>query len=245
MNDRRLEWLKREQEITHKQECAKCRGEDTPLPCTQDPSYDNAFLRYTSGLPLVPVKTLDGYIPQTPLQEEALKKAKQFAEKPEGWLVFFGPPGTGKTHLCLGIAEELLKKKVPVRYYSIVRLLDALRAEVERNNEPAMSKQIAWANRTWVVILDDLGAERLTPFAEERIEYIIDSRYHHALPTVITTNLNYESMSEHYHSERIASRVFGFNEPFIIGAPLDGPDWRTRGVRRGQWQGKEKTLLGL
>lgn len=49
-------------------------------------------------------------------QQSALEKAQAYAERPDGWFLACGSVGTGKTHLCTAICDELMRKGVDTRY---------------------------------------------------------------------------------------------------------------------------------
>lgn len=55
-------------------------------------------------------------------------------------------------------------------------------------------EMIAELNRARLLIIDDLGAERNTDFALEKVYSIIDSRYQSGLPMILTTNLDLQEM---------------------------------------------------
>jgi hypothetical protein len=62
--------------------------------------------------------------------EQAYRLARRFAESPEGWLVFYGVPGCGKTHLAAAIANHRLHHGHPVFFAVVAELLDHLRDNV-------------------------------------------------------------------------------------------------------------------
>ena len=71
-------------------------------------------------------------------------------------------------------------------------------------------KLIAQLNRAKLLIIDDLGAERGTDFALEKVYDIIDSRYRAKLPMLLTTNLELGMMQEatDIRYSRIYDRIF-------------------------------------
>lgn len=225
------EAIRRSEEALHRNECKRCRGDPTPLPCTRDPSYAAVRGRYIAGLPLEPSarKTLDSYHPRTKAQAQALRMAREYAQSPNGWLVLAGRAGTGKTHLALGVAEEVLARGGIVRFWHVADLIDFWRDEFSRHRSEGVelqaSAQVRIAEKA-VLILDDLGAERVTEFSLERLTLLLDWRHRERLQTVITTNLTYDGMLLRYSNERIASRVWGWKEDFVRGIIIDGPDSR-------------------
>ena len=76
-------------------------------------------------------------------------------------------------------------------------------------------------NRAKLVIFDDLGAERSTDYAIERVYNIVDSRYRSKLPMILTTNLTIEEMKqeEDIRYTRIYDRVFETCYPMQFTGP--------------------------
>jgi len=107
----------------------------------------------------------------------------------EPFLALIGTPGTGKTHLALALGWEWLERGKTVLYYHVTGLLNALRDGYRRSGETDYSHIIAFAQNCSLLILDDLGAEKETEWATEQLDYIIDYRYEHRKPLIVTSNL--------------------------------------------------------
>lgn len=74
--------------------------------------------------------TFDKFIDKTEWQKRAKFLAKKYADNPEGWLIAFGQSGSGKTHLCTAVCNDLLNKGYEVRYFmwrEIVQKCNALK----------------------------------------------------------------------------------------------------------------------
>ena len=132
-----------------------------------------------------------------------LKLCRRYAEafdemvsKNQG-LIFWGSVGTGKSFAAACIANHLLNRGVPVMMTSLVKLLELIQGGEEKESDI-----IARMNSAKLVIFDDLGAERNTDYALEKIYNIIDSRYRRKLPMLLTTNLTIDEMygKETYYS---------------------------------------------
>lgn len=114
----------------------------------------------------------------------------KMVEKNQG-LIFCGDVGTGKTFAAACIANYLLSRGVPVVMTSFIKLLSSMQT-FGNDNEHLISD----LNRAKLLIIDDLGAERDTDFAQEHVYNIIDSRYRAELPLIITTNMTINEIRE-------------------------------------------------
>ncbi|MFC1846980.1 ATP-binding protein [Chloroflexota bacterium] len=152
--------------------------------------------------------TFDNLVPQgrsgfSPNQQQfhqAYDAAKLFAANPKGWLVFIGPSGSGKTHLAVAITNERIKQGQPALYKTIPDLLDDLRSTFNPERDTAYGQSFDILRNAPLLILDDLGAHSSTPWAQEKLDQLINHRYSQQLPTVITTATPVEQLDERLHS---------------------------------------------
>ncbi|MEE8618961.1 MAG: ATP-binding protein [Dehalococcoidales bacterium] len=117
----------------------------------------------------------------------AYQAAKAFANQPEGWLILAGPSGCGKTHLAAAIANQRLSQGYPAFFVSTPDLLDHLRSAFSPNSEIAYDDFFNQVRNAPLLVLDDLGAQSSTPWAEEKLDQLLNHRFNSALPTVIVT----------------------------------------------------------
>ena len=142
-----------------------------------------------------------------PAMEIARKYADQWSRMlaSSSGLLLWGNVGTGKTYIAACIANALLDKGVPVLMTSFARMLGAMPG-------PASGEQTGIID-DWMqyplLIIDDLGIERDTPYTMELIYSIIDSRYRSGKPMIITTNLTMQELENPDSREkmRIYDRV--------------------------------------
>jgi len=139
-------------------------------------------------------------------------------EKKNG-LYFVGPPGTGKSHLAYGILGALLRQGVPGVCGSVPEVLDLLRPGKEAANA---EERLELLKSIDLVVLDDLGVEKSTDWALERLYMIVNARYNEVLPTIITSEFELEVLERLTGWERITSRIF---EMCYLVA-MDGDDFR-------------------
>jgi DNA replication protein DnaC len=119
--------------------------------------------------------------------EKALKAATEYARTPRGWLVFTGPYGCGKTHLAAAIANARADIGQPPLLISVSNLLDHLRATFSPNSPVSLDRRFEELRSAPLLILDALGEQSPTPWANEKLFQLIDYRHLNKLPTVITT----------------------------------------------------------
>ena len=159
--------------------------------------------------------------------QESLKRAKQaaetFAADPERWLLFTGPRGSGKTHLAAAIAGKNLDENRPVFYAFVPSLLDHLRSTFSPDSPIGYDELFDQIKTAPLLILDDLGAESSTPWAEDKLYQIIVHRHESWLPTVITSAFHtVEELGE--TRPRIASRLV--DSMVVDWEPITAPNYR-------------------
>ena len=117
----------------------------------------------------------------------ARNAAQYFSQHMDGWLLLLGSYGVGKTHLAASIANFAVGVGVPTLFLTVPDLLDWLRFSYssEESNFETRFEEIRGIN---LLVLDDLGTQNTTPWAEEKLYQIFNYRYVNRLPTVVTTN---------------------------------------------------------
>jgi DNA replication protein DnaC len=149
----------------------------------------------------------------------ALNFALQFSQNMQGWLLFIGPYGCGKTHLAAAVANIAVERGTATLFLTVPDLLDWLRFSYG-NSEQSMEERFDEIRNIPLLVLDDLGTQNATPWAEEKLYQIINHRYVNQLPTIITTN---QSLAE--IDGRISSRL---RDPSLVTTiRINAPDYRS------------------
>ncbi|MFC1924200.1 ATP-binding protein [Chloroflexota bacterium] len=130
----------------------------------------------------------------------AHQAAISFAQNPQGWLVFMGPSGSGKTHLAAAIANYYLQQNQPAYFQPVSDLLDHLRSTFSPSSHISYDELFEQVKNVPLLILDDLGRQSSTPWAEEKLFQIINHRFNAQLPTVvnISAGVSLEEIEERW-----------------------------------------------
>ncbi len=188
-------------------------------------------LRKLSNLSSFSNSSFDDFV-AIPGTEQALEEAISFAGDPtHRWLVLSGPVGVGKTHLAVAIAQYAIEQhSLPAYFAAVPDLMDHLRSSFSPTSEEGYDERFEEIRTAALLVLDDLGTENATPWAQEKLYQIINHRYVDRLPTVITTNVDLRKIDE-----RISSRML--DHRLSTHVEIDAPDYRrpgeNRGIRRG------------
>ena len=194
-------------------------------------------LEHQSGLRLALLRsmTFDGFdhkrleLPQEQRQNlsQAYNLATEFARSPEGWLVFAGVNGCGKTHLAAAIANYRLGQGKPVFFVVVPDLLDHLRSTFNPESKISYDKFSEKLKEAPLLILDDFGEQSATPWAQEKLYQLINYRYNARLPMVVTTCLSLDEIET-----RISSRMVDPRISLVFN--ITAPDYRgnVKSVRR-------------
>ncbi len=150
----------------------------------------------------------------------AYGKCLSFALDPEGWLLITGAYGCGKTHLAAAIVNARIAQGHAALFLTLPDLLDHLRAAFGPTNPVPYDELFEQLRSTPLLVLDDLGAQSSTPWAQEKLFQLLNHRYNLRLPTVITTNQRLEDMEP-----RLRSRLGDIG--LVVRVPILAADFRT------------------
>lgn len=128
-------------------------------------------------------------------------------------LLLLGSTGTGKTHEAYGAMRVLSMSGVACRWQfsTAAEVYASLRPRYQVDSE-AVFRQFAQAQ---VLVLDDLGAAKGSEWTEEIDYRLINYRYEHDLPTLITSNMEPRNLRLTL-SERVVSRLAEMTERVVL-----------------------------
>lgn len=185
-----------------------------------------------SNLGAMAAYTFGTFMVDTP-QRTAYQRARQFAETPDGWLVIMGGYGTGKTHLAAAIGNYRLSLGEPALFMVVPDLLDHLRSAYAPGSELGYDELFEAVRQTPLLILDDLGTQISTQWAQEKLYQLFNHRYICRLPTVYTTNSSLDEIGG-----RLASRMSDPQISYCV--TIDANDFRGGASGAGTGQGAQR-----
>lgn len=163
-------------------------------------------------------RTFDNF-DRSPGTEEALVACWDYAHKVgPPILVLLGPLGCGKTHLLEAVARKWMERGESVRYELGIDLLDRIKSTYSEDSQTTTDGVLDQYRRASLLIIDDVGAEKTTEWAEERMMALIDARYRDARHLLVASNVP----TAQARASRVWSRLLDVTTGVARQVILDG-----------------------
>lgn len=157
-------------------------------------------------------RTLGNYATQNEGQQLAWEFASSYADQFDKVVetgrsaIFCGKPGTGKTHLAVGIALHVMKHGRCAMFTTVQRMVRRVKDTFRRDSEESESDVVGLLTYPDLLIIDEIGVQFGTDFEKNLIFDILNERYESRRPTLLLSNLTATEVKA-FLGERIYDRL--------------------------------------
>jgi DNA replication protein DnaC len=142
------------------------------------------------------------------------------------FLLLSGPNRRGKTGLAIGVVKLALARQIEAVFRTMPGLLDELSATFDKDNPACHAELLDALKQAPLLVLDDMGAQRMTDWRAETIYSLLNHRAIERKLTLVTTNLGWRDTHKWNPQELLdqcGERVFWRIRSASNHLPVTGP----------------------
>lgn len=185
----------------------------------------------TSGIPIAfRGRSFDNFIVESADMQHAVDVSREFAlnfwskhAKAGSFLVLGGVTGTGKSHLALAIAQQIMLRGTAM-YMDAMDLIRRVRGTWRRDSDKSEEEMLNLLGSIDLLIIDEVGVQRGTDDEQMILFDVVNRRYRDNRATILLTNLAGPAFIE-FMGPRVMSRLS--ERAHYVSFKWD--DWRRRG----------------
>ena len=143
-------------------------------------------------------------------------------------IIAIGNSGTGKTHVCTGLAVAACNRDKRVRTYTAAELVSELEAAQENHQLHRFLQRFA----KWdLVLVDELGYLPITEHGADLLFQAFSER-HERKSVIITTNLPFSEWGQVFQTERLAVAMLDRITHNATILEMNGESYRLRSAKK-------------
>jgi len=141
-------------------------------------------------------------------------------------LLIMGRVGTGKTHLAVAALKEIIESRgVPGRFADFTSLV--LEIQMTFGGSGSSRDILEPLIETELLVLDELGAGKVTPWVMDLLYYLVNTRYLEGKTTIFTTNFtDTPPPGQEALADRVSARIRSRLYEMCRRVELRGDDYR-------------------
>lgn len=143
--------------------------------------------------------SFENYISENQGQRQAFNISRRWVSEilegnPKNF-IFSGSTGTGKNHLACAMANALMQRKKTVLVITVAELMMKIRDKYNKQSNVTEAQFLKYLSQVDLLVLDEVGVQRMNDHEAIMINTIIDSRYTNEKSTGILTNLKSDDLN--------------------------------------------------